>query len=256
MGSDDFVPHYRIVTVFPEMFSALSEYGVTGRACKSGICQVSLYNLRDYGKEPRRRVDDRPFGGGAGMVLMPEPLSLALRAACSDAGSCDVPVVYMSPQGKVLDQDLCLHLSGMSSIVFVCGRYEGVDQRIIDNYVTDEVSIGDYILTGGDLAAMVVLDAVIRLLPGSVGDPDSVRHESFSGGLLDWPQYTRPVAFDGVSVPEVLLSGNHSSIARWRLKQSLGRTWLKRPDLIRCRGLSEYEEKLLGEFLFESSRQV
>ncbi|WP_092483210.1 tRNA (guanosine(37)-N1)-methyltransferase TrmD [Candidatus Ichthyocystis hellenicum] len=253
MDSGTVVPHYRVVTIFPEMFSALSECGITGRACRSGICQVSLYNLRDYGIEPRKRVDDRPFGGGAGMVLMPGPLSLALQAACSDAGSRKVPVVYMSPQGRKLDQDLCLHFSAMSSIIFLCGRYEGVDQRIIDNYVTDEVSIGDYILTGGDLAAMVVLDAVIRLLPGSVGDPDSVKQESFSGGLLDWPQYTRPVDFDGFSVPDVLLSGDHSSIARWRLKQSLGRTWLRRPDLIRCRGLSEYEEKLLGEFLSESS---
>uniref|UniRef100_UPI000AE8D8CD tRNA (guanine(37)-N(1))-methyltransferase n=2 Tax=Candidatus Ichthyocystis TaxID=2929841 RepID=UPI000AE8D8CD len=180
MAGESFVPHYSVVTIFPGMFSAISGYGVTGRAFKSGVCRLSVHNLRDYSSDIRKQVDDRPFGGGSGMVITPGPLSLALRAAQESTGCTEAPIVYLTPQGRKFNHSMCLRFSQLSSVVFLCGRYEGIDQRIIDRYVTEEVSIGDYILTGGDLAVMVVLDAVVRLLPGSLGDPDSVRHESFS----------------------------------------------------------------------------
>ena len=240
-----------VVTLFPSMFDAVTESGVTGRACERGLYRVVLWNPRDFSANSYRSVDDRPYGGGPGMVMMAEPLEKSLSAACQrqrSAGVAKPRVLHMTPQGRRLDHSLVLELSAEQGLVLLAGRYEGVDERVIARCVDDEVSIGDYVLSGGELAAMVVIDCVVRQLPGTLGAADSAEQDSFVNGLLDCPHYTRPEVYEGENVPAVLMSGNHAQIERWRLKQALGRTWQRRPDLLEKRGMSEEERALLDEY--------
>lgn len=240
-----------VITLFPEMFEAVRRWGVTGRAAERGIYELISWNPRDFATDSYRTVDDRPYGGGPGMVMLAEPLERAIESAKArqaGAGAGGSPVVYLSPQGRLLNQELVARMAQERGIVLVAGRYEGVDERLLSRQVDEEVSIGDYVLSGGELPAMVLIDAVVRQLPGVLGDPESATQDSFVNGLLDCPHYTRPERFRGEAVPAVLLSGHHAQIARWRLKQALGRTWLRRPDLLERRGLSEEEQGLLEEF--------
>ena len=237
---------FDVISLFPEMFDAM-RHGVTGRAIERGQASLRLWNPRDYADDVHRTVDDRPYGGGPGMVMMVEPLRQAIEAA--RAAVPDSRVVYLSPQGRRLDQAAVRSLADGPGLVLLAGRYEGVDERLIDAYVDEEWSIGDYVLSGGELPAMVLMDAVIRLLPGVLGHADSAEQDSYVDGLLDCPHYTRPEVIGGRTVPEVLKSGNHELIRRWRLQQALGRTWLRRPDLLEGRRLSSEEQVLLDEFI-------
>jgi len=239
------VIRFHVVTLFPEMFAAVTESGITSRALLAGLWRLALWNPREFTADNYRTVDDRPYGGGPGMVMLAEPLEKALDAAKNEGGG---RVIYLSPQGKRLDHRKVLELAKESALTLLCGRYEGVDERLLRRRVDEELSLGDFVLSGGELAAMALIDAVVRQLPGALGDELSALEESFADGLLDCPQYTRPETYRGEKVPEVLLSGHHANIRRWRLKQALGRTWLKRPDLLAARKLSDEERKLLEEF--------
>ena len=236
---------FHVVTLFPEMFAAVTESGITSRALLAGLWRLALWNPREFTADNYRTVDDRPYGGGPGMVMLAEPLEKALDAAKNEGGG---RVIYLSPQGKRLDHRRVTELAKEKGLTLLCGRYEGVDERLLRRRVDEELSLGDFVLSGGELAAMALIDAVVRQLPGALGDELSALEESFADGLLDCPQYTRPETYAGDKVPEVLLSGHHENIRRWRLKQALGRTWLKRPDLLAARTLSEEESKLLEEF--------
>ena len=240
----------QVVTLFPEEFRPLVGLGVTGRALASGKARLELLNPRDFAGNRHRTVDDRPYGGGPGMVMAVEPLRSTIRAARERAGA-DTPVSLLSPQGRLLDQAALRALARRMELILVCGRYEGIDERLIEQEIDEEWSIGDYVLSGGELAAAVLIDAVTRLLPGVLGDAQSAEQDSFSEGLLDCPHYTRPEEIDGLAVPPVLLSGDHAAIARWRRKQSLGRTWLRRPELLRSLQLDEESKRLLAEFKAE-----
>jgi tRNA (guanine37-N1)-methyltransferase len=239
-----------VITLFPESLEGLTGLGVTGRAIREGKVQLKTWNPRDWATDRHRTVDDRPYGGGPGMVMAVEPLTSTIHAA--KAGQADgIPVSLMSPQGRRLDQPGVEELAGRQGMILVCGRYEGIDERIIESEVDEEWSIGDYVLSGGELAAAVIIDAVSRLLPGVLGDEQSAVEDSFVDGLLDYPHYTRPEMAGEKAVPEILLSGDHEAIRLWRKKQSLGRTWLKRPDLLKDRELDEESKRLLEEFLLE-----
>ncbi len=239
-----------VVTLFPELIRAALGVGVVGRAVTRGIVKVGCEDPRAFTSDVHRTVDDRPYGGGPGMVLKPEPMSKAIDAAAArlPAGS---PRIYMSAQGVPFTQVLAKELATLPGLVLVAGRYEGLDERVIESRIDREVSIGDYVLSGGELPALVVIDAVARLLPGVLGDERSNVEESFDAGLLDWPHYTRPVEFEGRTVPEVLQGGHHADIQRWRLKQAVARTWVRRPDLVAKGGLPADAAKLLDEFLAE-----
>lgn len=237
--------HIGVVSLFPEMFTALSDSGITGRAVQQGQVRLDFVNPRDFTRDRHRTVDDRPFGGGPGMVMKPEPLHEAIQRARQQAGD-GARVIYLSPQGRPLSHARVLELAALPALVLVAGRYEGIDERVIAADVDEELSIGDYVLTGGELAAMVVMDAVIRHLPGVLGHAQSAQEDSFADGLLDCPHYTRPEVWEGRLVPEVLLSGDHQRIRRWRLKQALGRTLERRPDLLEGRALTPEEEELLA----------
>lgn len=241
-----------IVTLFPQMFAALTDYGVVGRALQDSRLGFATWNPRDFTEDKHRTVDDRPYGGGPGMVMQVAPLQRAIQAARAAAPG-DACCVYLSPQGKLLDQQTLMRLLAKPRLLLLAGRYEGLDERLIDAEVDIELSIGDYVLSGGELPAMVLIDALLRWLPGVLGDEESVRQDSFAKGLLDHPHYTRPEVLDGVVVPDVLLSGDHARIARWRLKQALGRTWQRRPELIAGRQLSDEERRLLDEFIAEQA---
>lgn len=245
---------FGLVTLFPEMFHAFTEQGVTGRAVQSGLLQVECINPRDFTHDKHRTVDDRPYGGGPGMLMMVQPLSDAIEAAKQSAQG-KAKVIYMSPQGKPLTQQKVKELALLDSLVLVAGRYEGIDERVIQSHIDEEISIGDYVLSGGELPAMVLMDAVSRLVPGVLGHAQSADEDSFNNGLLDCPHYTRPEILDGEPVPKVLLSGNHEKIRQWRLKQSLGRTWLRRPELLSNLALTEEQERLLKEFQQEHLQQ-
>ena len=236
---------FDVITLFPAMFAAVSEYGVTSRALQAGLWQLRTWNPRDFTSDNYRTVDDRPYGGGPGMVMLAEPLERTLDAVKAAAGG---RVIYLSPQGTRLDHRKVMALSKESAITLLCGRYEGVDERLLARRVDEELSLGDFVLSGGELAAMALIDACVRQLPGALGDEQSAAEESFAAGLLDCPQYTRPETYGVERVPEVLLSGHHENIRRWRLKQALGRTWLRRPDLLQQRGMSSEEQALLAEF--------
>jgi tRNA (guanine37-N1)-methyltransferase len=222
-----------VVSIFPDMFRAISEYGMTRQALETGAVSLEMFNPRDFTTDRHRAVDDRPYGGGPGMVMKPEPLSMSIDSATQ---SIDGPVIYLSPQGDKLDQSMVRRLSTLSGMVLVCGRYEGIDERIIASRIDQEISIGDYVLAGGELPAMVVVDAIARLLPGVLGNNLSAQEDSFSVDLLDCPHFTRPEVFEGVAVPEVLLSGDHEKIRRWRLEQARARTLIRRPDLLNKQG--------------------
>lgn len=237
---------FHLITLFPEMFEAL-KVGITGRAQKDRLIELHYWNPRDYATDKHKSVDDRPYGGGPGMVMMAEPLQAAIHAA--KQASPSAKVIYLSPQGHQFNQQAASEFSAKESVILLAGRYEGVDERLLQQEIDEEWSIGDYILTGGELGAMVMIDAITRLLPGALGDADSATQDSLTIGLLKHPQYTRPETFNGSSVPEVLLSGHHEKIEAWRLKASLGRTWQRRKDLLEKRGLTVQEQTLLDEFI-------
>jgi tRNA (guanine37-N1)-methyltransferase len=236
---------FDVITLFPEMFDAI-RLGVTGRAINKGLAELVLWNPRDYTEDLHQTVDDRPYGGGPGMVMKVEPLLAAIQAA--KAQSPTSKVVYLSPQGQRFVQATAVAATQTSGIILIAGRYEGIDERVIHSFVDEEWSLGDFVLSGGELPAMVVIDSMIRLLPGALGHAESAEQDSFSDGLLDCPHYTRPENILNQDVPSVLLSGDHEKIRLWRLQQALGRTWLRRPDLLEGRELNKQEQKLLDEF--------
>ena len=236
---------FDVVTLFPEMFAAITGSGITSRALDAGLYSVTTWNPRDFTTDNYRTVDDRPYGGGPGMVMLPEPLERTLDAVKGAGGG---RTLYLTPQGRKLDHRRVMELVQENALTLLCGRYEGVDERLLERRVDEEISIGDFVLSGGELAAMALIDACVRQLPGALGDGASALEESFADGLLDCPQYTRPELYAGRRVPEVLLSGHHENIRRWRLKQALGRTWLRRPELLEVKTLSAEERKLLDEF--------
>ena len=237
-----------VVSLFPEMFEAVSGSGITRRAIEDGLLALRTWNPRDFATDRHGRVDDKPYGGGPGMLMKVAPLKAAIDAARVAAGE-DCRVVYLSPQGVPLTQAKLEGYAGQRELILVAGRYEGIDERLMASVIDEEVSIGDYVLSGGELPAMVLIDGITRLLPGAVGDRESVEQDSFTDGLLDFPQYTRPEMVDGLEVPAVLMSGDHGRIARWRSMQALGRTYEKRPDLMTDRLLTDEEQQLLNEYL-------
>jgi len=243
---------YGVVTIFPEMFAAISENGVSGRAISNGKMSLQTWNPRDYTQDRHKTVDDRPYGGGPGMLMMADPLKKAIESAKQWAGE-DAKVIYLSPQGRPFNQHAVLDFAEQPSLIFVAGRYEGVDERLISTMVDEEWSIGDYVLSGGELGAMVMIDAISRMIPGVLGHSQSAEQDSFSNGLLDCPHYTRPEVYEGMSVPEVLLSGNHERIRTWRLKQSLGLTYTRRPELLERLKLSDEQQRLLDGYVDEAT---
>lgn len=241
-----------VITLFPEMLSAVSEYGITGRAVKSGLIDLHSWNPRDFSCDRHRTVDDRPYGGGPGMVMLVDPLRRAIRAA-REAQKSETQVIYVSPQGKPVDHALIESASKRPGLILLTGRYEGVDERVVQSDVDDEWSVGDFVVSGGELPAMMIIDAITRQLPGALGDAESAVQDSFVDDLLDCPHYTRPENYQDNMVPDVLLSGDHEAIRRWRLKQSLGRTWLRRPDLLQKLALTDEQKTLLDEFKQEEA---
>lgn len=240
----------QVVTIFPEMVLTIAEYGVVGRAAERGVISLECQNPRDFTDDAHRTVDDRPYGGGPGMVMKYEPGAAAIEAAKQRLPAAS-PVVYLSPQGALFDQATAQRFAGLPGIVLLAGRYEGIDERLIESHVDEELSLGDFVLSGGEIAAMAVIDAVARLLPGVLGDETSASQDSFMEGLLDHPHYTRPEEIDGRRVPEVLLSGDHARIAKWRYQQALGRSFERRPDLVDKLELNDEQRKLLDEYLEE-----
>jgi len=249
---------FDVITIFPAMLDALLDHGITRRALDEKLFELQAWDPRQFATDAYRRVDDRPYGGGPGMVMMAEPLQAAIEAAVKrqvDAGVKKPVVVLMSPQGERLDDKRVAELAGEEGLVIIAGRYEGIDERVVARSVDREVSIGDYVTSGGELPAMVMIDSIVRRLPGSLNDAESATQDSFSAGLLDWPHYTRPEEWNEAKVPDVLLSGNHAAIARWRRKQALGRTWHRRPDLIDEKKLSREDRQLLEEYRRELQAQ-
>jgi len=250
--------HFDAVTLFPEMFDAITRSGITRRAFENRVYELVLWNPRDFSTNAYRSVDDRPYGGGPGMVMMSEPLETSLKAARQRQRSCavrDPKVIYFTPQGNVLNHALVTQLAHHDGLILLCGRYEGVDERLIERQVDYEISMGDYVLSGGELPAMALMDALIRQIPGVLGDAESANQDSFVQGLLDCPHYTRPEIYEGAAVPPVLMSGNHAEIDRWRLKQSLGRTWSRRPELLARLTLTAEQKTLLEEYKREAQSQ-
>ena len=244
------------ITLFPEMFAAVTQSGITRRALERQLYSLRLWNLRDFATDNYRTVDDRPYGGGPGMVMLAEPLAKAIRTArVQRGGGGRSRVIYFTPQGVPLVHRRVLELAREQRLILLCGRYEGIDQRLIDAEVDEEISLGDFVLSGGEIAALALIDAIVRQLPGALNDADSAQQDSFADGLLDCPHYTRPEDYEGVPVPPVLLSGHHAEIRRWRLKQALGRTWVRRPDLLRQRQMTNEEAVLLEEFRREQEQR-
>jgi tRNA (guanine37-N1)-methyltransferase len=243
--------HIGVITLFPEMLDALRYGGITARALEKELLKISTWNPRDFTQDKHHCVDDRPYGGGPGMVMQVQPLRAAIRAAVNTMGH-DTRVIYLSPQGRRLDQAGVQILLNYQRFILVSGRYEGIDERVIERDIDEEWSIGDYVLSGGELAGMVIIDALTRWLPGALGHQESATEDSFYNGLLDYPHYTRPEEIDGQSVPPILLSGHHAEIARWRQKQALGRTWQRHPELLEKLDLTAVQKRLLEEFIAES----
>lgn len=241
---------FDVVTLFPDMVTAAASYGVTGRALERNIASLAVWNPRDYTHDKHKTVDDRPYGGGPGMVMKYQPLHDAVADA-KKINSGNRKVIYLSPQGKPITQNLLSEASRISQLILVAGRYEGIDERFVELDCDEEWSVGDYVISGGELAALIVIDAITRLLPGVLGDADSAAQDSHADGLLDCPHFTRPEQFEGRSVPDVLMGGNHADIERWRMKQALGRTWQRRPDLLKKKNLTAEQENLLNEFIVE-----
>jgi tRNA (guanine37-N1)-methyltransferase len=247
------VIRFDVVTLFPEMFAAITACGITRRALEAGLWRLQTWNPRDFTADAYRSVDDRPYGGGPGMVMLAEPLDRVLGAVAESGGG---KVIYLSPQGPRLEHRKVLELAGVERLTLLCGRYEGVDERLLRCRVDEELSIGDFVLSGGEIAAMAVMDAVVRQLPGALGDERSAIEESFAEGLLDCPQYTRPERWGEDAVPTILLSGHHERIGRWRHQQALAATWRKRPELLAKRGLSRQEQQLLSDYWDERRRSA
>jgi tRNA (guanine37-N1)-methyltransferase len=235
-----------VITLFPEMVEQVIKYGVVGRAADQNLLGLECWNPRDFTVDRHRTVDDRPYGGGPGMLMKVQPLEETIQAVREK--NPQAPLVYLSPQGKPVDQDMLVKQVNAGSVIFLCGRYEGIDERLIQQEVDQEWSIGDYVISGGELAAMVCIDAMTRLIPGALGHEQSAQQDSFSDGLLDYPHYTRPEEYKGMKVPEVLMNGNHRHIEDWRERQSLGRTWQRRPDLLEHLVLDDRQQALLNDF--------
>lgn len=244
---------FAVISLFPDMVENIGGFGVVGRARERELITLETENPRDHTQDAHRTVDDRPYGGGPGMVMKFEPLASAVRSVRGRMPEA-CPVIYLSPQGRTFDQAEAKKMATLPGVVFLAGRYEGVDERLIESHVDDELSLGDFVLSGGEIAAMAMIDAIVRLLPGVLGDGESAEQDSFMDGLLDYPHYTRPEQIEGQSVPDVLLSGNHADIARWRGKQALGRSFLRRPDLLGKLDLNVEQQALLDEFLKEQSQ--
>jgi tRNA (guanine37-N1)-methyltransferase len=244
-----------VVSLFPQMFETLRAGGVTARALAAALLTLEVWNPRDFTTDRHRTVDGRPYGGGPGMVMLVEPLKRAIESARQKLGT-DAHRVYLSPQGRRVTQSDVAALCERKRLLLVCGRYEGVDERLVESAIDEELSLGDFVLSGGEIAAMALIDAMARLLPGTLGHEDSAKEDSFADGLLDCPHYSRPEIVDGRQVPEVLLSGDHAAIRRWRLKQALGRTYLRRPELLKERTLSEEQQTLLDEYLAERDERA
>lgn len=240
---------FDVITIFPKLFRGVFEFGIISRAVEAGLIAIRVHDLRDYTHDRHRQVDDRPFGGGAGMVMKPEPLFRAVEAVTASAP--DAKTVLLSPQGRLFNQSAAQEFAREAAVVLICGRYEGVDERVVEHLVSDEVSIGDYILSGGEIPAMVVIDAVSRLIPGALGSDESAVRESFSGWLLDHPQYTRPPEYRGMKAPDVLLGGNHAEIERWRRRKAIEKTLRRRPDLIDDREFASDERQEIEQVLKE-----
>lgn len=239
-----------VVTLFPDWVRSVADYGVTGRAARAGVFTLATWDPRDEATDVHRTVDDRPFGGGPGMVMRVQPVRDALARA-NAAAPAGTRRIFLGPQGRPLTQHALADMAAAPGLILLAGRYEGVDERVLDEYIDEEWSLGDYVLSGGEIAAMALIDGVVRLLPGALGHEQSAEADSFSDGLLEGPQYTRPEEIDGRRVPSVLLSGDHGAVASWRRKQALGRTWLRRPDLLAGRALAPEDRKLLNEFIAE-----
>lgn len=242
---------FDVVTLFGSMFDAITQHGITRRAFQQSLFALHTWNPRDFTQDNYRTIDDRPYGGGPGMIMLPNPLEMAIDAAVLSQAQIGVEsqVIYLSPQGRPLTHNVVMELKeAHKGLILLCGRYEGIDERLIQTKVDQEISVGDYVLSGGELAAMMLIDALVRHLPGVLNDEASAVEDSFVDGLLDCPHYTRPETYRGMTVPEVLLSGNHAEIRRWRLQQALGRTWLRRPDLLAKRQLTKEEARLLKAF--------
>jgi len=241
-----------VLTIFPQMFDVPFSFGIFKRAIDQNLVNINVHNIRDYTHDKHHTVDDYPHGGGPGMVLKPEPVFEAVAAVKAqlpdESGTAQLPIILLTPQGRLFNQQIAMELSKYRYLIMICGRYEGIDERVIEHLVTDEISIGDYVLTGGELPALVVIDTVIRLLPGVLGSEDSVQEDSHANGLLEYPQYTRPAVFRDWPVPEILLSGNHAQIARWRQEQIIRRTLERRPDLIDMTKLGQEEKQLVEQF--------
>lgn len=237
---------FGVVTIFPDLVQAALREGVVGRAVRAGSIQLELYNPREYAQDSFKSVDDRPYGGGPGMVMMAEPLAECVKQARTDFESEALQTILLTPQGKTLSQTVVREFSELDGLLLIAGRYEGVDERFVENYVDRELSIGDYVLSGGELPALVVLDSVARLVSGTLNNPDSTSTESYSDGLLDFPQYTRPRRFEGLDVPEILLSGDHGKVEKWRRAQAIRRTWNRRPDLLTNRSWAKEERKIVN----------
>ena len=244
-----------VVTLFPDMIRGHSGYGIQGRAIENGLLELKTWNPRDYTDDRHGGGDDRPYGGGPGMVMQVQPLRESIRQLRQDLPA-PAPVIYLSPQGRPFTQAKARELASQERLILVCGRYEGVDERLIEMEVDEELSVGDYVLSAGELPALTVMDAVTRLLPGALGDADSAQEDSFMDGLLDYPHYTRPEEIDGVRVPQILMGGNHAIIRRWRASQALGRTWQRRPDLLDRMQLSDEQQALLDEFISDNERAI
>ena len=244
---------FTLISIFPGLIDAFTEFGIVRRACEQGHIVVSAIDPRQFADDKHGRVDDKPYGGGPGMVMMVQPLRAAIAHARQLEPKTNPTVAYLSPQGRRLDQALLQQLRAVSHLILVAGRYEGIDERIIEHDIDIELSLGDFVLSGGEIAALAVVDGIVRLLPNVVGNENSVQSDTFSDGLLEYPQFTRPARIDGQAVPEVLLSGDHPRIARWRRKQALGRTWQRRPDLVDEGALSSADQELLAEFQAENA---
>ena len=241
-----------VLTIFPQMFDVPFSFGIFKRAIDQNLVSINVHNIRDYTHDKHHTVDDYPHGGGPGMVLKPEPIFEAVAAVKTqlpdESGTAQLPIILLTPQGRLFNQQIAMELSKYRHLIMICGRYEGIDERVVEHLVTDEISIGDYVLTGGELPALVVIDTVIRLLPGVLGSEDSAQEDSHANGLLEYPQYTRPAVFRDWPVPEILLSGNHAQIARWRREQIIRRTLERRPDLIDMTKLGQEEKQLVEQF--------
>lgn len=240
---------FTLITLFPDEISSSISFGILGRAIKNKLIEVDYISLRDYSDNKYQSIDDKPYGGGPGMLIQAEPLIKAINKVRSESNK-NIPVIFLTPQGKLFTQKTAKAYSQINELIIVSGRYEGFDERVhelVDN--SSEISIGDYVISGGEIATAVIIDAITRLLPGALGDENSAKQDSFSEGLLDYPHYTRPEEVEGIKVPEVLLSGNHNAINQWRFKQSIGKTFDKRPDLIKKRNLTDEEEEILNEYI-------